>query len=97
VVRERVIKARKIQEARFSGTKVYSNSMMGQKHIKKYCVLDKESRDILLRAVEKLSLSARAYDKVLKVSRTIADLEGCENIAVSHVAEAVQYRAMDRG
>ncbi len=96
VVRDRVNKARKVQSERFSGSKIYSNSEMSQRDIKKYCALEDDSKKLLETAIEKLSLSARAYNRILKVSRTIADLEGSQNITAEHIAEAVQYRSLDR-
>ena len=95
-IRERVMKARKIQKQRFAGTGVHSNSKMNSRHIKKHCVLDEESKSLLKSAIDRLGFSARAYDKVLKISRTIADLEGCERIEKNHIAEAIQYRSLDR-
>jgi magnesium chelatase family protein len=97
VIRERVIKARMIQQARFANhDSVHSNSQMSRKVLEKYCSLSDEGRNLLKTAMEKLSLSARAYDRILKVSRTIADLEGSENIKPNHLAEAIQYRSLDR-
>jgi magnesium chelatase family protein len=97
VIRERVIKARIIQQARFANhDSVYSNSQMSRKDLEKYCSLSDEGRNLLKTAMEKLSLSARAYDRILKVSRTIADLESSENIEPQHLAEAIQYRSLDR-
>lgn len=95
-VRDRVNTARNIQSERFKESKIYSNSEMTQKDIKKHCVLDSESKLLLERAIERLSLSARAYNRILKVARTIADLDNLENITSEHIAEAVQYRSMDR-
>ena len=69
---------------------------MGEKEFKEFCVLDKECVDILEKAFNKLNLSARAYNRILKVARTIADLEGCENIKKEHVLEAIQYRSLDK-
>ena len=95
-IRKRVIKAREIQLKRYSDADIFSNSSMTQKHIKKYCKLDSVSELILKRAIESLALSARAYNRILKVSRTIADLDGKKNIEVSHISEAIQYRSLDR-
>ncbi len=96
-VRERVIKAREIQEARFSNNKgVYCNAQMSSKITAKHCAIDKPGASLLKGAMERLGLSARAYDRILKVSRTIADLEGSEHIKVYHLAEAIQYRSLDR-
>ena len=96
-IREKVILSREIQEKRFSASdKTYSNSHMNSKHIQKFCILDSESSDMLKTAMEKLDLSARAYDRILKVSRTIADLAASENIESQHIAEAIQYRSLDR-
>ncbi len=96
-IRERVIKARKIQEKRFSSfKKIHYNAQMGVKQIRSFCKLDTESNELLKSAMERLNLSARAYDRILKVSRTIADLEGSESITSNHISEAIQYRSLDR-
>ena len=96
-IREKVILSREIQEKRFSESEnTYSNSHMSSKHIQEFCILDNESSDMLKTAMEKLNLSARAYDRILKVSRTIADLAASENIESQHIAEAIQYRSLDR-
>ncbi len=96
-VRERVIRARTIQEERFVEWKgIHCNAQMGSKHIRRFCQLDEAGNALLKNAMERLGLSARAYDRILKVSRTIADLEGCEAIRPEHVAEAIQYRSLDR-
>ncbi|MEE8637911.1 MAG: YifB family Mg chelatase-like AAA ATPase [Candidatus Margulisiibacteriota bacterium] len=95
-VRKRVMQARKVQSERFKGCQIYSNARMNPKQTKEYCLLDKEAEDILKSAIVHLKLSARAYDKVLKLARTIADLEGSESIQAQHVAEATQYRSLDR-
>ena len=95
-IKDRVAKAGRLQAERFKDLKIYSNAQMGQKEIKKYCVLDAAAADLLKTAIEKLNFSARAYDKILKVARTIADLSGSETIKTEHIAEAVQYRAFDR-
>lgn len=96
-IRDRVIAARKVQEERFKETPhIHTNAMMGSKQIQAFCQLDQVSAQLLKRAMERLNLSARAYDRILKVSRTIADLEHKENIQGEHVAEAIQYRSLDR-
>jgi magnesium chelatase family protein len=95
-IRERVIKARKIQQERFKGTAIHNNAQMSRKELDKYCALNEEGKELLKNAMEKLSLSARAYDRILKVSRTIADLDFSENILPQHLAEAIQYRSLDR-
>ncbi len=97
-IRERVVKARQIQAERFHGKKnIYKNADMGSKEIRKYCTLDNRSQEILKIAMNKLGLSARAYDKILKVARTIADLDNSESIQPQHISEAIQYRSLDRG
>ncbi|MBI4468411.1 MAG: YifB family Mg chelatase-like AAA ATPase [Acidobacteria bacterium] len=95
-VRERVVKARHAQLQRFIDDGIYANSQMTPRQIRKYCLLRQESQTILENAINRLGLSARAYDRVLKVSRTIADLEGSEHIESPHVSEAIQYRSLDR-
>ena len=95
-IRARVLKARQIQQARFAGERVYCNAQMPPRFIRKFCSLTPSSQQLLERAILKLGLSARAYDRILKVSRTIADLAGLEQIADEHIAEAVQYRTLDR-
>ena len=96
-IRERVIAARKIQEERFKDEDgIYCNAQMTPKLIAKYAVLDETSLSILKTAMSRLNLSARAYDRILKVARTIADLDNCENITAHHVAEAIGYRNLDR-
>ncbi len=95
-IRGRVNKARRSQLERFADDGVYCNGHMSAKQIRKICVLDGASQSILKTAIEKLGLSARAHDKVLKLARTIADLQGASAIASEHVAEAVQYRSLDR-
>ena len=96
VVRERVNKARQIQLKRFENTGIFSNSKMSSEMLKQYCVLDEEGEKIIKDAFDKLNLSARAYTRILKVARTIADLAGEENISVMHIREALQYRSLDR-
>lgn len=96
-VRERVISAREIQAKRFEANEgVYANAQMGSSLLHKICVLDAMSAKLLKTAMERLNLSARAYDRILKVARTIADLAGSDNIRPEHVAEAIQYRSLDR-
>ncbi len=97
-IRERVIKARKIQEERYKGTKgVYCNAQMTERMIHQFAEPDEQSLDMLRIAMERLSLSARAYNRILKVARTIADLEGSEKVLSHHIAEAIGYRSLDRG
>ena len=91
-MRKRVIKARQRQLDRFKDLNIYSNNEMKNNHLSKYCALSEDSRVLLRKAVEKFHLSTRAYFKVIKVSRTIADLEESEEIKQEHVAEALQYR-----
>ncbi|PJB13564.1 MAG: magnesium chelatase [Flavobacteriales bacterium CG_4_9_14_3_um_filter_40_17] len=96
-IRKRVIEARKIQTTRFETIgNVHYNAQMSTKHIRKFCVLDEVSKQLLKTAMERLNLSARAYDRILKVARTIADLEQTNDISSTHIAEAIQYRSLDR-
>jgi len=96
-IRERVISAREIQQKRFSESKhIYSNADMGSKEIKEFCKIDSAGEELLKMAMTKLGLSARAYDRILKVSRTIADLDKSEKILPQHLSEAIQYRSLDR-
>lgn len=94
-IKERVDRARQIQLDRFKGTKIYNNAKMTNAMVKKYCKLDKRSIDLLGQAFSDLNLSARAYNRILKVSRTIADLEGSKEILPSHIMEAIGYRSLD--
>ena len=97
IIRQRVVKARQIQEERFVEWKgVYCNAQMTSKLIRKFCILDDAGTALLKTAMERLGLSARAYDRILKVSRTIADLDCSESIQSQHIAEAIQYRSLDR-
>ncbi len=96
-IRQRVIKARDIQEERYKNSEgVYSNAQMSSKMLKEICVINTASQNLLKIAMEKLNLSARAYDRILKVSRTIADLSASPDIKAEHLAEAIQYRSLDR-
>lgn len=95
-IRERINRARNIQLERLGKSGKYCNAQMTSPEIKKHCKLDRASTALLEESFEKLNLSARAYNRILKVARTIADLEGSENISVRHIAESLQYRALDR-
>ncbi|MDX2301212.1 MAG: YifB family Mg chelatase-like AAA ATPase [Microscillaceae bacterium] len=96
-IRARVIAAREIQIERFKTQKdIFSNAMMGSAQVKEVCVINAAGQTMLKKAMERLNLSARAYDRILKVSRTIADLAGSEDIKIEHLAEAIQYRSLDR-
>jgi len=96
LIRNRVEAARQIQRERFQRTNIRTNTEMSTRHMRKWCELDASSRKLLVAAIDRLGLSARAHDRILKVSRTIADLAGNERIEAAHVAESVQYRALDR-
>lgn len=95
-IRERVNKARLIQQKRFEGSGITCNAQMTPKATREFCVLAEDAKKLLQMSFDKLGLSARAYDKILRISRTIADLDGSETIELPHVAEAVQYRSLDR-
>ena len=96
-VRDRVIKAREIQAERYKEKQgIYANAQMSSKLLKEVCEINQVGQNLLKTAMERLNLSARAYDRILKVSRTIADLSGSENIRPEHLAEAIQYRSLDR-
>src|SRR5437868_13719656 len=95
-IRQRVINARDRQRQRFVAEGIFANAAMTPRLIRKYCRIDSESETMLERAMSRLGLSARAYDRILKVSRTIADLETSDEIKSAHVAEAVHYRSLDR-
>ena len=97
-IRERVIRARQIQEERFKPFKgIHCNAMMTEKMLHQFAEPDAQSLDMLRIAMERLKLSARAYSRILKVARTIADLEGSEKVQTQHIAEAIGYRNLDRG
>jgi magnesium chelatase family protein len=95
-IRNRVIQAREIQRLRFEEAGIYCNAQMNTRLLHLYCAPDRTGEAILKNAMERLGLSARAYDRILKVARTIADLEGAENISTEHLGEAIQYRSLDR-
>ena len=97
IIRERVTKAREIQTQRFQNDEqVHYNAQMPVKQIRKYCILNERSMNLLKTAMDRLNLSARAYDRILKVARTIADLEDSGQIGPQHISEAIQYRSLDR-
>ena len=95
-IRYRVVTARNVQLRRFFDEHIYTNAQMGPRHLRKYCVLTPACEKIMENAVTKLGFSARGYDRILKVARTIADLEGAEDLEAKHLSEAVQYRTLDR-
>ena len=95
-IKKRVDNARRTQLDRFKGMKIYCNAQMTNRHIKKFCQIDEASQKLLETAIDKFGLSARAYTRILKVARTIADLGGQENILSAHLSEAIQYRTLDR-
>ncbi len=96
VIREGVVAARQIQSERYKGTKIHCNAQMTDRMIHEYCQLDKSTSILLRTAMEKLQLSARAYGRIIKVARTIADLEASSSIQSHHIAEAIGYRNLDR-
>ena len=97
VIRERVEAARERQRRRFDGEHhIYANAHMGSKALRRYCPLTADGEDLLTTAINRLGLSARAYDRIIKVARTIADIAGSETIQTPHLAEAIQYRSLDR-
>jgi magnesium chelatase family protein len=95
-IRKRVFSARETQAERFQKTTIFANAQMKSRHIRKYCQINHLALRLLETAIDKLGLSARAYNRILKISRTIADLQGQEDISVNHISEAVQYRSLDR-
>ncbi len=95
-IRDRVVRARRVQLERFPTERIFCNAQMSPRLIRKYCGIDATSKGLLENAITRLGLSARAYDRILKVSRTLADLEGKERIEPGHVSEAIQYRTLDR-
>jgi magnesium chelatase family protein len=95
-IRQRVGRARKLQQERFTSEKIFANAQMTPRLIRKFCEIDGESQRHLEYAMTKMGLSARAYDRILKVSRTIADMEDASSILSRHISEAIQYRSLDR-
>ncbi len=95
-IRERTIRARQIQQQRFQNSGIHANAHMNHRQIKQFCSLDEECKKLLKMAIDELGLSARAYDKILKISRTIADLAEEQTLRAQHIAEAIQYRSLDR-
>ncbi len=95
-VRERVVRARNVQEQRYKGKGMHANAQITTQQLRRYCRIDANGQALLQKAMERLGLSARAYDRILKVARTIADLAGMADIAADHIAEAIQYRSLDR-
>ena len=97
VVRQRVITAREIQKERFKDhSGIYANAMMPNQILRTYCRINKQGEALLKLAMQKLDLSARAFDRILKVARSIADLAAAKDISPTHIAEAIQYRSLDR-
>lgn len=95
-IRERVTRARTVQHERFRSDGIYANAQMKARHLRKYCRIDEDGHRLMEAAMQRLGLSARAYNRVLKVARTIADLEASGPIAPHHITEAIQYRSLDR-
>ena len=95
-IRKRVNAAREIQRKRFEGTSITCNAKMTPAATRKYCILTEEANALLKTSFEKMGLSARAYDKILRIARTIADLDKSDKIEFAHIAEAIQYRSLDR-
>jgi magnesium chelatase family protein len=92
-----VTRAREIQTERFSRSRIFCNAQMSSRHIRAHCRIDEACRRLLEAAIDKFGLSARAFNRVLKIARTIADLGGAPEIGAGHISEAIQYRSLDRG
>ena len=95
-IRERINRTRAIQSERLGRTRIHCNAQMNNRQIRRYCTIDRDSHGLLEAAIDKLGLSARAYNRILRIGRTIADLEQAERIGANHVSEAIQYRSLDR-
>ena len=95
-IRKRVDAAKAVQKGRYKADGVLFNAHLESKELERYCILDKEAEELLKLVILELGISARAYDKILKVSRTIADLDGKETIEAHHISEAISYRSLDR-
>ena len=95
-IRSRVMRAREVQMKRFASLDIHTNTMMTAAMLREFCPLKPEVRQLLDMAMERLQLSARAYDRIIKVARTIADLEGEQDISAAHISEAITYRSLDR-
>lgn len=95
-IRERVNRARGIQKSRLQGTKIHSNAQMPPRYVKKFSKPDEAGIKLLETTIDRLGFSARAYDRILKVARTTADLDNSENVRSHHISEAIQYRTLDR-
>ncbi len=93
---ERVMRAREIQTRRFKRSKIHTNASMNSRQIRKFCKVDEQSSSLLEKAMDRFGLSARAHARILKIARTIADLEGKPDVKSPHIAEAIQYRTLDR-
>ena len=96
MIRARVTAARNIQSHRFGSTRIFCNAQMSNRHLKAHCMVDETSHRLLETAIDTLGLSARAFSRILKIARTIADLEGSERISSAHIAEAIQYRSLEQ-
>ncbi len=95
-IKERVMQAHRIQTKRYQTEGIYFNAQLNAAQIETYCALSKAEKELLQKAFENMHLSARAYHKILKLARTVADLAGCETINIRHIAEVLQYRSLDR-